>query len=533
MHPEDTTLTGIFSNIATYVVLAVVSIGFLFWKDYARLRHIPGPLIYALTRYRLSLDAWNSRYVTAIHKLHDKYGPVVRVEPNQVSFNSLAALRTIYGAGSGFERTNFYDMFISYGHSNMFSFASGKRHRDRKKLISNIYANQTVLGPQTSTMIQSKIATFLNYLESRPGQACEVFSALHYFAFDTISEFIYGPQHGATKAMLGNQKDQDLIKDILVPGRRHLAWYTTQFPAYTRWLTTRTGLLGELVDALHLMPMKKPYTYTGARQHALNSMNSFRDALASGTVQADDSTVIGRLYKARKQADLSDLQIASECADHLTAGIDTTSDTIMFLMWAVSLPQHQHIQAKLREEVRNVKVNEHGVPYPRELTQLPYLNAVLRETLRLYAPLPTFEPRSSPVATVVDGYHIPAGTVVGISPYTLHRDPKVFPSPLSFQPERWLIHDDATGATTLVPESDLRHRYFWAFSSGARMCIGMHLAFAEMTTLVTAVYRQYRTVARNPDTSPAITSRFEVFYDESAPKIQEHECWIEFVKADD
>jgi len=173
----------------------------------------------------------------------------------------------------------------------------------------------------------------------------------------------------------------------------------------------------------------------------------------------------------------------------------------------------------------HISANNQDIPLPKDLAQRPYVNAVLKESLRLYSPLPAFEPRSSPVDTVIDGYTIPAGTVVGMSPYCLHRDANVFPDPLAFRPERWL-----TVAGTLIPESDPRNKFFWAFSSGARMCIGMHLANAEMLTLVSAVYKKYRTIARNPDTSPGITSRFEIFYDETTDKMVEHECWIDFRK---
>jgi cytochrome P450 len=218
------------------------------------------------------------------------------------------------------------------------------------------------------------------------------------------------------------------------------------------------------------------------------------------------------------------MDIASECADHLLAGIDTTADSLMFLMWALSLPQNLRYQNRLRAELSRISVDEQGLPNPKELTQLPYLNAVLRESLRMYSPLPAFEPRVCSVDTVIDGYTIPAGTVVGMSPYCLHRDENVYPEPLKFAPERWVAEDG-----NLVTESDARNKHFWAFSSGARMCIGMHLANAEMLTLVTAILRKYRTVARHPDTSPGITSRYEIFQDDSMPKMVEHECYIDFV----
>jgi len=280
---------------------------------------------------------------------------------------------------------------------------------------------------------------------------------------------------------------------------------------------------------LGLIPMKKPYTFSGVRSHAWKAFNLFKDAPAAEKADAEKTTLIGRLFDVRDEYNLSDLDIASECADHLLAGVDTTSDTVMFLIWKLSLPQNKHCQEKLREEVSRVPVSDDGLGLPaaKDLTQLPYFNAVIKETLRLYAPIPTYEPRTSPVDTVIDGYEIPAGTVVGMSPYCLHRDEKVFPSPLEFEPERWL-----TSSGTLIPESDLKNRYFWAFSSGGRMCIGMHLANAEILTLVGGIYRKFRTSTKQLDTSPAITSRYEVFSDETMPKMIEHECYINFERLD-
>jgi len=112
-----------------------------------------------------------------------------------------------------------------------------------------------------------------------------------------------------------------------------------------------------------------------------------------------------------------------------------------------------------------------------------------------------------------------------MSPYCLHREPSVFPEPLTFNTGRWLTEEGS-----LIPEADLRNKWFWAFSSGARMCIGVHLANAEMLTLTAAIFRKYQTTVRDPDASPGITSRFEVFCDETMQKVLEHECWIDFVK---
>ena len=161
------------------------------------------------------------------------------------------------------------------------------------------------------------------------------------------------------------------------------------------------------------------------------------------------------------------MEIASEAADHLLAGVDTTADTLMFLIWALSLPQNATIQEKLIQELSTMpptSLNSRGIPTVEATGRLQYLDAVIKETLRLYAPLPASEPRILPVDIKIDGYEIPANTIVGMSPYSMHRNAEVFVNPLSFDPGRWF------GDFEKVAEMN---KWFWAFSSGGRMCIGI------------------------------------------------------------
>src|SRR5208282_4172798 len=90
------------------------------------LRPIPGPKLYRFSKWRLAIDDFCACRTRTIHLLHAEYGPVVRVGPSEVSFASLSVLRQIYGAGSGFERTDFYRMFDVYGRQNLFTFASAE-----------------------------------------------------------------------------------------------------------------------------------------------------------------------------------------------------------------------------------------------------------------------------------------------------------------------------------------------------------------------------------------------------------------------
>ncbi|KAF2206252.1 hypothetical protein CERZMDRAFT_103576 [Cercospora zeae-maydis SCOH1-5] len=494
------------------VVLAIyrIVIRSLYLNDLGK---IPGPKLYAITKWRLALEDWRGRRTQTINALHEAYGPMVRVGPNEIHCNSLAALRTIYGAGSGFERTSFYSMFDVYGRKNLFTFSGTKAHGCRKKLIANGYAKTVVMRDWSAGLVSSKVSQYLDLIKTRGSEPHEIFSSLHYFSIDSISHFVYGSRYGGTTALTTNSPDQRLLDDILDPTRRRLSWFAVHLPSLTRWLYTRTGHMEHLVRPL--LPMQKPATYTGIRAHALRAMQDFESAVKTDAAAAlSEPTIIAQLWKSHETikgagvGSLDSLDVASECADHLLAGIDTTADSLMFLIWALSRPENAAIQRLLIEELRSL---------PDEA-----FADVIRETLRLYNPLPASEPRSIGVDCVIDGYTVPAGTVVNMSPYSLHRNADVFPEPLKFHPPRWL----SSSPEALVE----MNRWFWAFSSGGRMCIGLHLAMAEMTALVGAIYREYETsIAPGfEDKSPAITSRFELFYDVTTPEIEEHVCMITF-----
>lgn len=432
---------------------------------------IPGPKLFALTKWRLALEDFKGTRTRTIHTLHERYGPVVRIGPEEVHCNSLESLRTIYGAGSGFERTWFYRMFDVYGKQNLFTFHSVKEHSERKKLVANAYSKSLMLKGPAAKMVQEKVSQYLALVEAQGDQPHEIFSSLHYFSLDAITHFLYGPSYGGTSALKGDIQDRALLNDIVDPTRRYLSWFAVHLPALTRWLYTREGLTERILKPV--LPMQKPTTYTGIRKHALDAFYRFQSAAETKSEPSTaEPTIVSRLWNSHTSVKNSDrhtldsLDIASECADHLLAGIDTTADTLMFLIWALSRPQNLHIQQRLVEEIRGLPEDafENGLPKLDVIDKLPFLDAVIKETLRLYAPLPASEPRSQSADCIIAGYKIPARTVVNMSPYSLHRNADVFEEPLQFNPSRWFGQADRVA---------LMNRWFWAFSSGGRMCIGL------------------------------------------------------------
>lgn len=380
-------------------------------------------------------------------------------------------------------------MFDAYGRKNMFTFQGVAEHARRKRLLAHAYSKSAVLKGWADVVIKSKIEDFIASVavsesesKSKEGngkgigngeaKTIEIFAQLHYYAIDVITTFLYGTQFGGTTALQGTTAHTALLNDIMDPSRRRLAWFAIHIPSLTSWLYTRTGVLERLVRPF--LPMQKPSTYTGIRIHALTAMQAYRDADVKARSTAAGS-IIEKLWSAKDAAGLDDIDVASECADHLLAGIDTTSDTLMFLIWCLSLPQNAAIQAILTAEARGLPASAFspaGALEPGVADTLPVLGAVVTETLRLFAPLPSSEPRVSSVDVLVDGYSVPAGTVCSVAPWSLHRNADVFVEPLKWDPGRWMRGEGEDEQGFREREKEMK-KWFWAFSSGARMCIGM------------------------------------------------------------
>ncbi|KAG9834149.1 cytochrome P450, partial [Aureobasidium melanogenum] len=194
------------------------------------------------------------------------------------------------------------------------------------------------------------------------------------------------------------------------------------------------------------------------------------------------------------------LDLASEMLDHLAAGFDTSGITLTYLAWELSRPCNAAIQSALRKELLSLRLNcptttkdsATSLPSPKDIDDLPLLHAVVMETLRLHAAIPGGQPRVTPANTTLgppgaEVHGIPAGVRVVSAAHSLHRNPEVFPEPGCWRPERWL--DEKGG----VDGGGEKARWFWAFGSGGRMCVGSNLAVLEMKGIVAAIWSNFET----------------------------------------
>jgi cytochrome P450 len=172
-------------------------------------------------------------------------------------------------------------------------------------------------------------------------------------------------------------------------------------------------------------------------------------------------------------------EIIAEVSIMMNAGSDTTAiamNNAMYLLLA-----NPTSLAKLRAELDAVlEPSEVVAPYDK-VRHLPYLRACIDEALRMYPPSTFGLPRRTPPeGAAILGDYIPGETSVSISAYVAHRDPKVFPEPEEYRPERWL-GDDARELQAA----------FITFSTGARGCIGRNISYLEQTVLLASVVHRF------------------------------------------
>ena len=213
------------------------------------------------------------------------------------------------------------------------------------------------------------------------------------------------------------------------------------------------------------------------------------------TAGAESDDLLSLLIHAREDGTgMTDEQVRDEAITIFLAGHETTANALTWT-WLL-LSEHPEAQASVLEELDAVLAGR--TPAVADVTSLPFTRAVLHESIRRYPPAWAIGRRAT-ADLHADGHRIPAGSVVVVSPWLLHHDPRWWDEPWGFRPERWLADGLARPRDAYVP-----------FGAGPRMCIGESFAWLEATLVLATIARRL-TLAHDPthrvELQPAIALR--------------------------
>ncbi|KAI1387761.1 cytochrome P450 [Hypoxylon trugodes] len=452
-------------------------------------------------------NRFNHRENRTLHAAHKRFGPVVRIGPNELSVNSADGVKTIYQGG--FDKHQWYSLFNNYGVSCMFSSLESKQHSQRKRMVSHVYSKSYLhaspaLAAQADVIINERLMPQLEASASMNSaghpHAIDVHSFFCATAMDFISSYTFGLPRSADFLRRSSYRAHWLV---LYATREGNGFFAQELPKLSRVLS----LIG--IDLIPSWVTAANHELEAwCKEHSDAAIRFLENEETKGSVldTAGDPVVIRALLAGLdKEATTShepipppqrDLIIASEIIDHVLAGQETTGVALTYLTYHLSrsLPLQETLRRELLTLSPNLKLNNGRINTysdPKHLDSLPVLNAVITETIRRYTPAGGPEPRVTPTQSCRIGpYKVPGGVRVSASPYNIHRDEVVFPDPETWDHTRWLRGRHDGNDNKEERERDV-YRNFWGFSSGGRMCLGSNFAMHEMKLVIAAIYSNY------------------------------------------
>ncbi|TEY62722.1 hypothetical protein BOTCAL_0158g00170 [Botryotinia calthae] len=392
------------------------------------------------------------RRIFYVQSLHEAYGHTVLISPDEVSCSSLASFKTIHRISKPFLKSHWYQKFAPPP-NGIFNTIDPKDHAVRRKMFAHAFS-KTALKTNWEIEIRRKVDMAIDKIK-RDALVGEV-DILKFFMFmatDVVGHLCFGESFGTLEKERKTQYIEDLQRVSTISGLR------AEFPTLFR-----IGKMSRL-----------PFLATPDDRLLEHASIAVRNAKS----QSDKTPNIFRKILAEEKSEggvgsLSDMDIRQEAATLIVVGTDTTSNSLTFLVY--NILKNPKLQKQLEDEVDTLADDFES----KDVEGLPLLNAYIDEGLRLWGAAPGALPRDVPQGGAqLDGYFLPAATVVSTQAYSIHRDPEIFPEPERFDPQRWL-----------GPKSDEFKTANHPFGAGTRTCIGLHLARMEMQLSLALLFRQ-------------------------------------------
>lgn len=440
------------------------------------LASIPGPTIAKWTGLVLKYHWLIGNRMKYVHALHERYGPIVRVSPDEVDICDLAAVKEIHRIGTPFIKPYaFYRTLTSPDMENLFNTSDVKFHSARRRLFSSP-ASDTELH-KSEALIDARVKLAIEKMRAEmktASSAVDVFQWWIFMTTDIIGELCFGDSFRMLEHGRNNQYSHDLTAVAATEAVK------VAFP----------GLISLAGSIPFPIPYVQEATQAGARlgKYAVESIERYKallsKSLSSPTAEPMKQTLFTRLFQLQsnngkpgvEEGDsLPDKAILDEAITFIVAGSDTTANTLTYLVWTLCQPANVHLLSNLVTELLSLP----DYFTDNDLKHLPHLNNTINETLRLYSGVPSALPRVSNTPTTLVSHPIPAGTIVTTQAYTLHREGSIYLNPLEFQPGRW---DN--------PTREMKDA-FMPFGGGARTCLGVHLARMELRLATARFFRAF------------------------------------------
>lgn len=439
------------------------------------MRDLPGPRGLPVLGNALQLDP--HRLSTILEDWADRYGPTYQIRignrPVLVTAEADAVATVLRQRPDGFRRIATVEpTFAEMGIEGVFSVEADRWRRLRRLTMQGLNAEYLRQYFDTIVRITNRLHERWTRLTAGGAADIDVQGETTRYTLDVTANLSLGYDLNSL------EKDDDPLQAALATlfpmiGRRLIAvfpyWRYVRLPAdrrLDRALAAINLTIQEVIDA--------------ARKRRAGATTPPADILEAILAAPDDGDPF------------TDTELRGSVLTLMLAGQETTAST---MSWMVNcLIEHPDVQDRIHDEVTSVLGTDQVVPDYAGAARLPYLTAVVNETLRV-RPITPLNYNESNVDTTLAGVTVPRGTTVFLLMNYLAQKDEHFTSAAEFDPDRWLRDRSAGDGFTHD------HKVFAPFGAGPRFCPGRNLAMLEATMAMAMAVRAFE-FTRPPDAAP-------------------------------
>ncbi|KAL4950976.1 cytochrome P450 [Aspergillus filifer] len=441
---------------------------------FSPIARFPGPRVAALTFwYEFYYDVVKrGQYFRQIEKMHQQYGPIVRINPFELHVQDPDFYPVLY-TGPTRRRHKWPWAARMFGNNtSAFSTVAHDHHRLRRSALNPLFSRTAI--QRVTPRIQDRLRQLCHRLDeiSLGFVIVDLGTAFTAFAADVITDYCFG---STLNLIHSPDFAADWIEMVAAPSE--LGHLVKQCPWILPLLQRVPGCVVRVIaPAVSLL-----FQIQERMSRQIQPLTERKaDIKSSRPLTVFDTLLAGDLPPAEKTVQ----RLKGEGQTLIGAGTLTTGNALKTIIFHVQ--DNPSILQKLKTELDDAlsDIDPLSLPDLTQLERLPYLTACIWEGLRLAYGVTHRLQLIAEEPLKYDKMTIPAGTPVGMTSIFMHDNPAIFPEPRDFRPERWLEMDTET-------RSKIMGRHFVPFSKGSRMCLGMNLAYAELYLVLATTFRRY------------------------------------------
>ncbi|KIJ68389.1 hypothetical protein HYDPIDRAFT_24675 [Hydnomerulius pinastri MD-312] len=466
-------ITAVVAAYSLFLITLFASIVAYRVSPYHPLAKYPGPLLCKVSQLWSISIATRGKLHHYRKQLHEQYGSIVRIGPNELSIADKDLLPLIIGThgmpkGPLFEGRRMTPISDKEAQDlTLISSRNPQRHAVLRKAWNKAFANSPLKDYEELLLLRAhQLIESLERIckeQGGVGRGIDIATWIGYFSFDFMGDMAFG---GGFELMRDGDKEKFL----------HNMTKTLYYPAMCQFVPWFSCVLRNL-----------PYIGAPMRAFGLFGFQRAKTRYNQELKRKDLFYHLIEAYHTDSQESPFPLIVANSLLA-IIAGSDTTASVLSNVIYYLLM--NPTFYAQLREELDTAfPPTEMSLLNTDVLPSLPMLNAVINEVLRLQPPVPTSLQRAPTRGTggkMIGNHYIREGTAIQVSPYVLHRDPRYFyPKPDDFWPTRWLPQSsDAPGFI-------LERSVFIPFSAGPANCAGKPLAMLELRAIVALLFMHF------------------------------------------